>query len=49
MKSLVGSMDHDTKIRDVNDGGVEVFPWISNQATPIGHLHLSNKVHSRHP
>jgi hypothetical protein len=33
---------------DVNDGGVEVFPWISNQTTPRGHLHQPNKVHSRH-
>jgi hypothetical protein len=29
-------------------GGVEVFSKISNQATPRGHLHMSNKVHSRH-
>jgi hypothetical protein len=29
-------------------GGVEVFSWISNQATPRGHLHQPNKVHSRH-
>jgi hypothetical protein len=29
-------------------GGVEVFPWIPNQATPRGHLHQPNKVHSRH-
>jgi hypothetical protein len=33
---------NDTKIRDVNDGGVEVFPWISNQATPRGYLHQPN-------
>jgi hypothetical protein len=29
-------------------GGVEVFPRISSQATPRGHLHQPNKVHSRH-
>ena len=27
---------------------VEIFSWISNQATPRGHLHQPNKVHSRH-
>ena len=37
VKSLVGSC-HDSKIRDVNDGGVEVFPRISSEATPRGHL-----------
>jgi hypothetical protein len=36
------------KIRDVYVGGVEVFPWISYQATPRGHLHQPNKVHSIH-
>jgi hypothetical protein len=36
------------KFRNVNDGGVEVFPRISSQATPRGHLHQPNKVHSRH-
>jgi hypothetical protein len=39
VKSLVGLC---TEIRDVYDGGVEVFPWISNQATPRGHLHHPN-------
>jgi hypothetical protein len=29
-------------------GGVEVLPWISNQATPRGHLHQPNQVHSRY-
>jgi hypothetical protein len=29
-------------------GGIEVFPRIPNQATPRGHLHKPNKVHSRH-
>jgi hypothetical protein len=29
-------------------GGVEVFPWIPNQATSRRHLHLPNKVHSRY-
>jgi hypothetical protein len=28
--------------------GVEVFPWIPNQATLRGHLHQPNEVHSRH-
>jgi hypothetical protein len=28
--------------------GVEVFSRISSQATPRGHLHQPNKVHSRH-
>jgi hypothetical protein len=29
-------------------GGVEVLPWISNQATPRGHLHQPNQVHLRY-
>jgi hypothetical protein len=29
-------LDHDTEIRDVYDGGVEVFSRISSQATPRG-------------
>jgi hypothetical protein len=37
-----------SKIRDVYDGGVEVLSRISSQATPRGHLHQPNKVHSRH-
>src|SRR5688572_17230108 len=45
VKGLVGSW---YKIRDVYDGGVEVFLRISSQATPRGHLHQPNKVHSRH-
>jgi hypothetical protein len=36
------------KIRDAYDGGVEVFPRISSQATLREHLHQPNKVHSRH-
>jgi hypothetical protein len=38
----------DSKIRDVYDGGVEVFSRISSQTTPRGHLHQPNKVHSRY-
>jgi hypothetical protein len=30
------------------DGGVEVFSWIPNQATPRGHLHLPNEIHIRY-
>jgi Na+-translocating ferredoxin:NAD+ oxidoreductase RnfA subunit len=29
-------------VRDVYDGGVEVFPRISSEATPRGHLHRPN-------
>jgi hypothetical protein len=36
------------QIRDVYDGGVEVFSRISSQSTPRGHLHQRNEVHSRH-
>jgi hypothetical protein len=41
VKSLV---DHDTEIRDVNDGGVEVLLGISSKATPRGHLPKPNEV-----
>jgi hypothetical protein len=37
-----------TKIQDVNDGGVKVFPRISSEATPRRYLHQPNQVHSRH-
>jgi hypothetical protein len=44
VKSLVRSWYRNSRC----DGGVEIFPRISNQATPRGHLHQPNKVHSRH-
>jgi hypothetical protein len=41
-KIVVKFVGANTRIRDVYDGGVEVFCWISNQATPRGHLHQPN-------
>jgi hypothetical protein len=37
----------DAKVRDVDDGRVDLLPWVPSQATQRWHLHLPNEVHSR--
>jgi hypothetical protein len=37
------------KIRDVNDGRADLLPWIPSKTAQGRHLHLTNKVYTRHP
>jgi hypothetical protein len=37
----------DAEIRDVDDGRVELLPWVPSEATQGWHLHLPNEVHAR--
>jgi hypothetical protein len=34
-------------MQNVNDGRVELLPWISSEATQGRNIHLPNEVHSR--
>ncbi len=50
-KTPMGTDGHvegdDAEIRDVDDGRVELLPWVPSEATQGRHLHLPNKVHAR--
>jgi hypothetical protein len=35
------------KVQDVDDGRVDLLPWIPSEATQGRHFHLPNEVHSR--